>query len=250
MVDKVMPALAPWQWILGALCAALVGVAKTGVPGVGILAVPLMVLAVGDARASAGWLLPILCVADVLAIVYYRRHAQARRLFGLAPWVLAGMAAGYQALALPEPVLRRVVAAIVLAMVGAHLWRRGAGASKEIPGGWLHSARYGVLAGFATTVANAAGPVMNVYLLSKRLPKEEFVAAGAWFFFVINLTKTPLYAARGMIGAGSLLFDACMLPAVGLGALVGRAILRRLPQRAFEAAVFALTAAATLLLFR
>jgi len=58
-----MPALAIWQWALGATCAALIGVAKTGVPGVGILVVPLMVFTAGQARASAGWLLPLLCVA-------------------------------------------------------------------------------------------------------------------------------------------------------------------------------------------
>lgn len=243
-----MPQLAGWQWALAAACALFVGVAKTGVPGFGILAVPLMVLAVGDARASAGWLLPLLCVADVFAIVYYRRQTQARRLFGLAPWVVVGMTLGALALGLGEPVLRRIVGGIVLLMIATHLWRKRR-PDALVPGGWDHGARYGVLAGFATTVANAAGPVMNVYLLSKRLPKEEFLAAGAWFFFLVNLSKLPIYGARGMIGGASLLFDLCMLPAVAGGALLGRTVQRRLAQRTFETAVLGLTAAATLLLF-
>jgi hypothetical protein len=58
-----MPELFWWQWGLGALCAANVGMAKTGMPGMGVMVVPLMVLTVGDARLSAGWLLPILCMA-------------------------------------------------------------------------------------------------------------------------------------------------------------------------------------------
>ena len=53
-----MPHLELWQWALGILVAVLTGIAKTGVPGLGILIVPLMVLTVGDARLSAGWLLP------------------------------------------------------------------------------------------------------------------------------------------------------------------------------------------------
>src|SRR5579872_2182684 len=183
-----MPPLAPWQWILGAVCALFVGVAKSGVPGLGIAVVPMMVLVAGSARTSPGWLLPMLCTADVFAIVYYRRHAQARRLFELAPWVLLGMAAGSVALGWRESVLRPIIGALVLSMIAAHLWRKRHAAA-AVPTGWTHSARYGAVAGFATTVANAAGPVMNVYLLSKRLPKEEFVAAGAWFFFLINLTK-------------------------------------------------------------
>ena len=80
--------------MLGAACAFFAGIAKTGLPGIGILIVPLMVLVVGDARQSAGWLLPVLCSADVFAVLYWRRHPAAKRLFALAPWVLAGMAGG------------------------------------------------------------------------------------------------------------------------------------------------------------
>jgi uncharacterized membrane protein YfcA len=230
-----------------------VGIAKTGVPGFGILVVPLMVFAAGDARASAGWLLPLLCVADLIAIAYYRRHAHARRLFELAPWVIVGMVGGTAVLGLYESIVRRVVGGIVLVMVAAHVARKWRGAGQPIddpvPAAWHHGARYGVAAGFATTVANAAGPVMNLYLLSKRLPKEEFIAAGAWFFFLINLTKLPIYGRLGMIGGTSLLFDACLLPAVALGALIGRAVIRRLPQGIFEKVVLALTTLAALLLF-
>lgn len=247
------PALAPWQWALGALCAFLIGVAKTGVPGVGILVVTLMVLVTGEARAGAGWLLPILCVADMFAVVYYRRHAEAWRLFRLAPWVLLGMAAGAATLGLPEAALRRIVGAIVLIMIAAQLWRRARAEAEAAAAGDQGRVRraapvFGIATGFATTVANAAGPVMNVYLLSQRLPKEAFVATGAWFFLAINLSKLPIYGAHRMIDGRSLLFDAAMIPAVAVGALSGRAILRVIPQRAFERAVLWLAAAAALLM--
>jgi hypothetical protein len=249
------PALAPWQWALGALCAFLIGVAKTGVPGVGILVVTLMVYVIGEARASAGWLLPILCVADVLAVVYYRRHAEARRLFKLAPWVLVGMAAGAATLGLPESALRRIVGTIIIVMIAVQLRRRArAAAAAHVNGGADARpapgapALYGVATGFATTVANAAGPVMNVYLLSQRLPKEAFVATGAWFFLAINLSKLPIYGAHGLISARSLLFDVALIPAVMTGALSGRALLRIIPQRAFEVAVLSLAAAAAALM--
>jgi hypothetical protein len=241
-----MPQLAPWQWALGAFCSFMVGVAKTGVPGVGILAIPLMVLTVGDARLSAGWLLPILCTADVFAVIYWRRHAAVGRLFSLVPWVLVGMAAGAAALSLSERVLRPSIAVIVLLMLAAYLWRRW----RPQQGVSSHAAPYGVAAGFATTVANAAGPVMNLYLLSKRLPKEEFVATGAWFFFIVNLTKVPIYIWYELFSARSLAFNALMAPAVLAGALTGRWIIHHIPQRVFEALVIVLTAISTLLLFR
>jgi hypothetical protein len=241
-----MLSLTPVQWLLGATCAVFVGIAKTGVPGLGILVVPLMVLAVGDARQSAGWLLPILCTADLFALYYWRRHAEPRRLFSLAPWVLVGVSMGALALSLNERVLRLAVGVVVLLMLGVFLWQR------LRTGGALpaHSAPYGITAGFATTVANAAGPVMNLYLLSKRLPKEEFLATSAWFFFVINLTKVPIYLAHGLISAKSLAFDAALIPAVLVGALAGRRIVDHIPGKVFELLVVGLTAVATLLLFR
>jgi uncharacterized membrane protein YfcA len=246
-----MPELTSWQWLLGGLCAAMIGVAKTGVPGVGILAVPLMVLTVGEARASAGWLLPVLVTADVMAVIIYRRHAEARTLFSLMPWILVGMLFGTLALGLEESVLRHLVGAIVLVMIALHMarkWQIGPFADADHTR-WHHAGRFGVAAGFATTVANAAGPVMNLYLLSKQLPKEEFVAAGAWFFLIVNLMKVPLYAWRGMITGTSLVFDLLVVPAAVLGALGGRAIMRRLPQSHFEHIVLGFTTLAALLLF-
>lgn len=242
-----MPDLAWWQWTLGALAAFFVGVAKTGVPGLGILVVPMMVLAVGDARASAGWLLPVLCMADVFAVIYWRRHAAASRLFSLVPWVLAGLIGGAFALSLPETTIRVIVGLIVTMMLIAYLWRRYRATEGIVA---VPPAPYGIAAGFATTVANAAGPVMNLYLLSKRLPKEEFVATGAWFFFIINLTKVPVYIWHGLFSARSLTFDAMMFPPVLMGALTGRWLIHRIPERLFEILVVVLTGLSILFLFR
>jgi uncharacterized membrane protein YfcA len=242
-----MPELQAWQWCLGGACAFLAGVAKTGVPGLGILIVPLIVLLAGDARVAAGWLLPILCTADLFAVYYWRLHAAAGRLFSLAPWVVAGMAAGGFALALNERVLRPIVGGIVLLMLAVFLYRRHTRGAATIS---AHPAPYGFAAGFATTVANAAGPVMNIYLLSKRLQKEEFVATGAWFFFVINLAKLPIYAYHDLFTRESLAFNALMIPAVAAGAVTGRWLITRTPDKLFEVLVVALTVVSTAFLFR
>ena len=240
-----MPDLFWWQWALGALCAANVGMAKTGLPGMGVMVVPLMVLTVGDARLSAGWLLPILCAADVIAIWYWRRHAAAGRLFSLAPYVGVGILAGALTLSLNEFFLRRLVGVIIALMLVAHLWRRFSKTKIE-----AHPLAYGFAAGYSTTVANAAGPVMNLYLLSKNLPKEEFVATGAWFFFFVNLTKIPIYAWYGLFSRQSLVFDAILIPAIVGGAVLGRSVLHRISPKVFENTVIVLTIISTFLLFK
>ena len=108
---------------------------------------------------------------------------------------------------------------------------------------------FGVTAGFATTVANAAGTVMNLYLLSKRLPKEQFVATGAWFFFVLNLLKIPIYAWYHLFGRASLTFNLMEVPIVLAGALAGRWLVRAMPQSVFEALVIVLTVLCAIALF-
>jgi uncharacterized membrane protein YfcA len=245
-----VPELSAASWTLGALGAYFVGVAKTGMPGLGIFVVPLMALAVGDARQSAGHLLPLLCAADVFAVFYYRRHAQTARLASLAPWVVLGMAGGAVALGFPEPFLRRLVGGIVLAMIVVYWARQRAAAIGPAPVAATpaNAGIYGVTAGFATMVANAAGPIMNLYLLSKRLPKEELIGTGAWFFLIINFSKLPVYAMHHLLSARSLAFDAVLLPGVVAGAFSGRALFARVPQRAFEHVVLGLTAVSAAIL--
>jgi hypothetical protein len=243
-----MPDFSILKWVIGALCAFSIGVAKTGVPGFGILSVPVFVLIVGDARLSAAWVVPLLICADIFAVVYYRRHAAAAALFSLFPWVMIGMAGGAVMLGYPDQLIRPTVGTISLVMLLLYLWRQRKTTAVP-PADWKHAGFYGTSAGFATMVANAAGPIMNMYLLSKKLPREEFVATGAWFFFIVNLSKVPVYAKLGLFSAQSFRFDLVMAPFVIAGALTGRKLLVIMPENIFVNSVVALAFLATLLLF-
>lgn len=242
--------LQPWQWALVLLSGLLTGMAKTGVPGLGILAVPVMAAVPPDPIQGTGLLLPLLCCGDLLAVWYYRRSAQVATLWHLLPWVILGGVAGDVAMNhLPRPAMRLVIGAIVLVMVAVHLARR-AGRGESLVPDWRRAAVFGVIAGFATMVANAAGPVMNLYLLSMGLAKDDFMGTGMWFFLVVNLAKVPRFVLEHppLITAATLRVDLIALPAVLLGALSGRWIYARTPQRVFEGVVLALTTLSALVL--
>jgi hypothetical protein len=104
----------------------------------------------------------------------------------------------------------------------------------------------GVLAGFTTQVANAAGPIMILYLLAMRLPKMEFLGTGAVFYLCLNLFKVPFMAALGMITPASILANLQLAPAVMAGALAGRWLVDRINQQWFELIALALTLVAGL----
>lgn len=242
-----MPELLWWQWALGAFCAFLVGVAKSGVPGLGMVAVPLMIFAVGDARASIAWLLPLLVLADLMALVFWRRHADVKLLLRLAPWVLAGLALGAVALSLDEEPMRLLIGIVVLVMLVIYLVRRF---RPGLLSGALPPGPYGIAGGFSTTVANAAGPVMNIYLLSMKLTKEQFMGNTVWFFAIINLVKIPVYTYHDLFSIPSFTFDAILAPAVLMGAFAGRWLFMHIPQPVFEGFVVVTTILSTILLFR
>lgn len=241
-----MPELATWQWVLGLCCALVIGVGKTGAPGLGTLTAPLMVLTVGDARVAAAWTAPMLIVGDVFAVICWRRHADARTLLSLLPWAAVGMVLGGAALSLSEPVLRRTLGVLVLTMLALNILKRW---RPHLQLG-RNPSFYGIATGFSSTIANSAGPVWNLYLLMRRLPKERFVATGAWFFFAVNLAKLPIYSWHQLFSRASLTFDVLMVPAILVGALGGLWVIRRIPQRTFEWLVMVLTAVSAIVLFR
>jgi len=244
-----------WQLLLGILAAFLIGVSKTGVPGIGILVVPLLATAFGG-RASVGTMLPMLIVGDIFAVWWYRQHTQWKRLIDLLPWVLVGMALGAYALwrlgelHASRDLLEPIIGMLVLAMLLLHLLRQRWG-DRLSPHSPVAVASTGTAAGFATTVSNAAGPIMGLYLTSLRLPKEQFMGTSAWYYFAVNLSKLPIFVAlsllnptKPIITVQSLLFNIAVIPVIVAGVYVGRWMLPRIPQKLFDEVVLVLAAVA------
>jgi uncharacterized membrane protein YfcA len=242
--------LAPWQWVLAAACGLLVGISKTGVPGIGTLVIPLFVMVL-PARASTGALLPLLVLGDLFAVGWYRRHAVWSHLLRLLPLSAAGVVLGFLAMGrIGDRELKYVIAGLVLGLQAFGLWRSlRARGEPTGAGAWWLAAVLGVLAGVATMLANAAGPIMLVYLLTMRLPKNQFLGTSAWFFLCINLFKVPFSAGLGLITPASLAFDLALAPAVVAGAFLGIFLARRIPERVFGLLMQVLTAAAAVKLF-
>lgn len=237
-----------WQWLLLALGAFFTGLSKTGIAGLGVLPVALFANAL-PARASTGALLPLLLCADLFGVAFFRKHASWPHLWRLFPWVAVGVAAGYFALGrVSNDQVRHLIGLILLIMVGLHVWRQRQAdrLTDRLPHTAWFAAVTGFLAGFTTMVANAAGPVMVLYLLAIGLPKLAFIGTGAWFFMLVNAFKVPFSVQLGLINPGSLKMDAWLVIPMIPGALLGPLLVKRLNQRAFEAMVLALTGVAAL----
>jgi uncharacterized membrane protein YfcA len=239
------------QWACAILGALLVGVSKTAIGGLSALAVALFTYSFASGKQASGLVLPLLIFADFIAVFAYRRHARWHHLWKLFPWTAVGVVLGYFALGhISDRAARSLIGAIILALAVLSVWRRlhPRAPGEETPMHWGVAVGVGILAGFITLVANAAGPLMAIYLVAMRLPKLEYVGTAAVFFLLLNLFKVPFMVGLGLITVKTFEFNLMLLPAVVLGTMLGRWLLARIDQRVFEQLVLGLSAMAGILL--
>ena len=195
-----MPQLEIWQWVLVGIVAFLIGLSKTGVTGIGVVALAMFALML-PARESAGAILPLLILGDIMAVTIYRRNAVWSHVLRRLSVGGVGRDRGYFAVAVIDNRQVSVLIGATLIMIVVLQWWRSRNRirPRDVPHNPYFIVAVGIIAGFSTMVANAAGPIMVLYLLAMRLPKLEFVGTTAWFFMLINLFKVPFSADLGLI---------------------------------------------------
>jgi uncharacterized membrane protein YfcA len=208
-----MSDLSPFSWFLLVLGATGVGISKSGLAGVSLV--------------------------HVLVFAY---------VFGTKASAFVGVVIGWSLLGrLDEATFKPLIGIIIILLCFGQLlrmWRPHL--FTTIPHTKPFAWSMGILGGITTMLANAAGPVIALYLLAVSLPKLKLVATGAWFFFVLNIAKIPFSANLGFITTESLLIDLILAPCVVAGLIFGLMVVRRLPQKVFDTFLLAFTAVAAI----
>jgi uncharacterized membrane protein YfcA len=230
------------EYAVAFVVVILIGISKAGFAGgTGVLATPLFCLVV-DPRQAVGVLLPVLCACDWVSLYYYRRSFALRPLLLSLPGGVAGIAAGSLLLgSVSDARLRQIVGSIALVfvldrVVRVMLRRQSAAWTPGAPAGAL----LGGAAGFFSTLAHAAGPILAAYLLPQKLGRQLYVGTSVVFFVVINHLKLIPYAYQGLLESANLTFSLVLLPVVPLGVWLGVWLNRRMSERAFLVVVYAL----------
>ncbi|MBT1698619.1 sulfite exporter TauE/SafE family protein [Fulvivirgaceae bacterium PWU4] len=224
-----------WNEILIFFFAAtLIGMAKTGVHGAGMMAVPLLAAVFGG-QISSGILLPVICLADAMAVWYYHRHASWHHLRKLFPWAALGTVLGTLVGGMiDDGIFKIIMAVVIIGSVITMLWLNR-GHQKDIPDFAWFAILIGIVAGFVSMVGNLAGPLMAVYFLSMRLPKDEYIGTTAWFFMVMNWFKVPFHVwGWHTINLDTFLLDLTTLPFIAFGAYAGIVIVKHLKEHVYR----------------
>ena len=211
------------------LCAMGIGMAKTGLGGLGMVVVPVMANIFG-AKSSTGILLILLILADFFGVRYYHMHADIRQLVKLIPSTIFGILTGV----LIGDILSDVDFQFLLGAViisGALIMV----IKVDIKENKLFSIAVGFLGGFITMIGNAAGPIMSIYFLSMGFDKNKFIGTVAWFFLFVNLLKVPMHVfIWKTIDLNILLFDLSLFPFILVGAVTGVWIVKKIPEHPYK----------------
>jgi uncharacterized membrane protein YfcA len=239
----MIPIADPLFYLLAVPALLLTGISKGGfASGGGNLAVPAMSLVIAPPQA-AGIVLPILCAMDVFGVWAYRRDWDRRTMTILAPGALIGIGLGALAFGeLSDRAVKAMIGAIAVAFVlhaalRSRLVRASDAPAAEAPAKGLF---WSALSGFTSTLAHAGGPPLAVYLLPRRLPRLRLNATTVVFFTLVNYVKLVPYALLGQLHGGNLATSAVLLPTAPAGVLLGIWLSRRISDRIFYRAVFAL----------
>lgn len=247
MPELGLPELTAAQWSLALVSAFGLGVAKSGFAGVGLFHVVVFAFLFG-AKTSTGIVLPMLIFGDVCAVLSFRQHARWDYIKSMSLPTGIGVIVGWALMDLiSESAYKPVIGSIILglaAMQLSRMWRPDW--FERVPHAAWFAWSLCLIAGFCTMLANGAGGIIALYLVTVSMPKLEVVGTTAWFFLMLNVFKVPFSVQLGLIGANTLAINAVMIPSIVLGLLAGRWLIHRIPQRQFDSLVLLLSSVAAL----
>lgn len=251
MAEFLNPLNTSWNtWMITLICAFLIGISKSGLKGLGMVSIPILAYLYGG-KASVGILLPFLIMGDLLALSFYSKSGKIRFILKLIPWAIIGiLIAVYVGNRISDQHFKYTIALAILACLGLLLYNEFRKSKLNLTSHPAFSGSLGLVGGFATMMGNAAGPIFNLYLLSMRLPKESYIGTGAWFYLFLNCFKVPFHVISWQtIDLKTIQLNTVMFPAILLGALIGKRIVKLIPDKQYRYLIFAVILISAILLF-
>ncbi len=221
----------PLFWVLAIIATLITGISKSGFAGsMGIIAVPLLSLAISPIQAAA-IMLPLMLVMDYFSVrIWWGKH-DSELLWRLLPAALIGVFIGYLSFDhLNAATLKLQLGILSLAFA---IWGLLKGSYLTIFTTNLAGRVFSAMAGFTSFVAHAGGPPWNAHLIPLKLPRETYLATSAVFFTSVNLVKLLPYGLLNQLHINNLFLTLVLIPIAWLGVKLGVVIQHHLNDQIF-----------------
>lgn len=212
--------------LLASLAALLVGLAKGGLPTIGMLAVPVLSLVMSPVKAAV-LLLPIFVISDMVSVWLYRKHFSVPNLKILVPASILGVFIGWLTASMTSDTAVKLLIGVIGIAFCLNIWLRrtpqatqGADLKKGV--------FWGVITGFTSFICHAGAPPFQMYVLPQRLPKVEFAGTATILFTIVNLAKILPYQQLNPYTSADLMQAMWLIPSALIGTFVGAYLTRRI----------------------
>lgn len=221
-----------WGWVIAALSALSVGLAKGGLSMVGAISVPLMALIMSPVQA-AGILLPVFIISDIGGLMAYRRDFDRRALTTLLPGAITGIFLGCATASyVTDQTVELIVGVIGFAFALKALLGRNNDAPAAKPS-WPKGSFWGGVAGYTSFVSHSGAAPYQVYAQPLRMSPLNYAGTTTIFFAICNAVKLIPYAALGQLSAHNLGLAAVLLVPALIGVALGLWAVKRMPVQLF-----------------
>ncbi|MBT4999113.1 MAG: sulfite exporter TauE/SafE family protein [Oceanospirillaceae bacterium] len=208
------------------------GIAKGGFGNaIGVVAVPLMALAVSPLQAAA-ILLPILCVMDVFAIRKFWRQWDVTNIVIMLPAGCVGVLVGSLTFSYLNEGHVRLLIGLLALIFALNFWLKSPGSIQKEPD-YIKGAFWSVIGGFTSFGIHSGGPPVNIYLLPQKLHPKVFMGTCAMFFWITNYVKLIPYFILGQLDSQNLQTSLVLLPLAPIGVGFGYYLHTRVSTKKF-----------------
>ena len=233
----------PLFYLLAIPAITLLGLGKGGFAGLGMVATPMLALAVPPLQGAA-IILPLLIIQDAISVWTYRRTWSAWNLKVLVPGAALGMAAGTLfASHVSNAGIELMVGGIGFAFViyswlnaWVVRWLRPAAAPAKAGDGRPHPVLgvfWGSLAGFMSLLVNVGAPPYQIHILPQRLDKLTLVGTTTLFFAFMNEMKIVPYFVLGQFSTRNFATSLALLPLAVAANYLGIWLVHKTPTERF-----------------
>ena len=239
------------QLVILGLYSFSMGVERAGIRSINMVTIPTVFASLGP-MAALGYTQPVVVISNFFSVARYWRDTDWHIIRSTFLAMLAGIGAGFAIGSnISTHAFKITVGCILLTClcfaICSDIQKRHLKNQKVILVlGWLFAA----LTGLSSTLGAAGGPVILSYMLLLNLPKEQLIGTSAFFCFLVDIMKLPLYILIWHnITMVTFLTSLLMTPAIILGFVIGLRFVKKFSNRGYRKFILAISFVSAIRLF-
>ena len=219
-------------------------VSKAGFGGAVAIGIPMLLL-VTTPRIALGITLPILLIIDIWVVFFSKNKIDFVLLLIMSIFGFLGHAIGWYSFDyISNDALICFIGGVSLLTVLLFFKRQLVLRKKEpnnnsnvesynLAKVWSRGSFWCTLSGVASFISVSGGIPLQIFLLPLRLKRTVYIGSAGAFFFLLNLTKIPLYWDLNILSKETFAISITLLPAIPFGVMLGRSVAKLLTDEQF-----------------